>query len=516
MGNEESTAGDGRIKREPSRRTTPGLPGRRTYLKGIGAYVAGRVMIGVSGRTRAAKHTTHEVDAGGTFEKRVRSDETFENALVDVSAENAGFDIVATGSDWTIRNVGISGTNGSEAAGSAFRLQVAKGSSGTFENVYIGDGAVDGDNAGVFVPTAHAGTLTIRRCHVAGWPDNGIYASAPGREERNGQGGIVRIVDSYAYNNNIAGFRLGTDGSSIERSVVHVESDVPNNAAGKENARGIWVKEGGTVDIENCDVLLAHPDGTNCVIESDDGSEGLARVRNSSVAARADAERFYGNVTTSDVDDDPDVTPPASVPESAEAAVRGQDERGGADDESGEADDGSGETSDAGNRKSIVVAGGDRNEGKVIDYTLEADGDLAGTVAAEDDETVTDGRVDGLTDGSRDAFALDGAITSFEATLTDDEDRPRARVVITADGDRSRVRFEGGSDDDLLEYRLEVTGSVTATPSVEEESGVSERSARGATGGAADELSFTGEIVSLRAAFPPDGERFLVAVKPGR
>jgi hypothetical protein len=548
MDSEEATTSDGRTERDSPLHGIRNALGRRTYLKAIGAYGAGRTMLGISGRVTAAEYTTYEVDAGETFERDVESGGTFENALIDVSAEDAGFNITAEGSDWTIRNVGISGTNGSEAAGSAFALQVERGADGRFENVYIGDGAIDGGNAGIFVPTAHAGTLTVQRCHVAGWPDNGIYASAPGRDERDGQEGVVRVVDSYAYNNNIAGFRLGTDGSSVERSVVHVEGDVPDNAAGKENARGIWVKEGGTVDVERCDVLLAHPDGTTCVIESDNDSSGLARVIDSSVATRTDAERFRGDVTTEDVDDDPDVTPPTAVPDSAEAAARGvgsntEDTDGGSDgtdsektgDESNasdgsDEDDGSSESDGSsegdgsdgndngtnGAEGSVVFAGGNSDDGEFLDYTLATSGDLTGRSSVEDGESATGGRAEGATGGSRDAFAFAGAIESLDATLTGNGGQRRASVTITEGGEKSRIRFAGGNNAEHLEYELATTGSVTATSSVEERSGVSGNSARGATGGAADELRFTGDLLSLRAALPPDAGRFLVRVETER
>lgn len=482
-----------------------GAVGRRTYLKAIGAYGAGRTLLGVSGRATAAEYTTYEVGAGETFVRRIDSNETFENALVDVSADGAGFDISASGRDWTIRNVGISGTSGPERNGSAFNLQVDEGSTARFENVYLGDGAIDGDNAGVFVPTSHAGTLRIRRCHVANWPDNGIYASAPGRNERDGRNGIVRITDSYAYNNNIAGFRLGTDGSSVERSVVHVDSDVPDNAASKENARGIWVKEGGSVRIENCDVLLEGPDGTVCIAESGEDSGGRARVVSSSIAAGAGTKRFKGNVSRKDIDSDPDVTLPSGVPESATAAARGES--------GGEAAGGSNASSAT---RTVEFVGGDSDDGEFINYEFETSGDLAGKKSVESGEEPVDGRVTGATGGWGDGFVTSGAIRSLEATLSGPQGQHRASVVITEEGDQSRIRFRGGNDQELLRYKLDVTGSVSATSSVEERGSVSGSRARGATGGAADELVFTGDIRLLRAALPPDGGRFLVKVKHGR
>lgn len=515
MDNRESTTSDERIDRENERteRTVGdssagrrGPLGRRTYLQAIGAYAAGRTLLGLSGQASAAPYTTYELDAGETFRRQVGDGETLENVLVDVSAAGAGFDIVASGSDWTIRNVGIRGTNGTEEAGSAFQLQVDEGSTGTFENVYLGGGSIDdGDNAAVFVPTTHAGTLVIQRCYVSNWPDNGIYASAPGRNGRDGQRGVVRIVDSYAYNNNIAGFRLGTDGSSVKRSVVHVDGDVPDNAAGKEGVRGIWIKEGGSVRVQNCDVLVEGPDGGVGVIESEKGSTGRARVVDSSVAARKGARRFRGSVSRKNVDDDPDVTVPAGVPKNAKAAARGDggsNTTGGSNDESG--------------TRTIEFVGGDSSDEEFIDYTLATSGGLSGKESTEDGEGATGGRADGATGGSGDGFVARGAIESLEATLTGPEGQRRASVVIEENGDESRIRLEGGNDQESLQYKLDATGPVRATESVEERSQVSGSKARGATTGSADEFVVDGEIVSLRAALPPDAGRFLVKVKSGR
>lgn len=519
MDNREPTTDDGGIDRENrANRTTGdssvgteagtrGPLGRRTYLQAIGAYAAGRTLLGLSGRAAATEYETYEIDTGETFRRRVGDGETLENVLVDVTAPGSGFDIVADGSDWTIRNVGIHGTNGTEECGSAFQLQVDEGSEGTFENVYLGDGAVDGGNAGIFVPTTHAGTLTIRRCHVANWPDNGIYASAPGRNARDGRKGVVRIEECYARNNNIAGFRLGTDGSSVTDSVVHVDGDVPNNNAGKENARGIWIKEGGSVRVENCDVFLDHPDADACVIESEKGSTGRARVVDSSVVARVGVRRFSGNVSVRNVDNDPDVSLPADVPEHAKAAARGT---------SGNGNEATGGSNGSSGAKTIEFVGGDSDDGAFVDYTFETNGRLDGKKSIERGEGAPGRRATGATGGSGDGFVTWGRIESLDATLSGPEGQRRARVAIERTEGKSRVRFEGGNDQELLRYAIDATGPISATASVEERSQVSGTRARGATGGGTDELVVDGEIVSLRAALPSDGERFLVKVKPGR
>ena len=105
------------------------------------------------------------------------------------------------------------------------------GSTGTIDTVYLGDGAVPDGQTAIFVPSAHAGTLTIRGVNLQGWPDNVIYASTPGKDT--GENGAVRIESCYARNNNVAAYRLGTDGSSVSDSVAIIDAPVPANQLGQ-------------------------------------------------------------------------------------------------------------------------------------------------------------------------------------------------------------------------------------------------------------------------------------------
>lgn len=274
-------------------------------------------------------YRTIEVGANETRFIDVESGETFSNARIDITADGTAVNIDASGSDWTIHNVGIDGIQ--DADEQVFNLQVDAGGTGLVENVYFGDGATNGGAVGAFVPTDHAGTLTFRRVNVGGFGNNGIYGSAPGREPTLdnpavGQGGVVRIEASYAQNNNIAGFRIGTDGSYIRNSVVHVDEQVLANRAGQRNARGVWAKEGGDIDIDDSDILLEDESASYGVWVSQDSRAVLSA---SAVAARDGArERFVekdnGEIVGEErTGNDPNVTPPDGVPLSAQEAACG-------------------------------------------------------------------------------------------------------------------------------------------------------------------------------------------------
>jgi hypothetical protein len=416
------------------------LVGRRTCLRLGGAAIASAATLAAtSGNAAAASCERVVVGAGETERRVVETDETLSNVLFDVSAEGATLKINAQGSNWTVRNVGVLGTYDGANPDSVFRLQVDANGTGVFENVYLGDGAVDDGYSGVFVPTDHAGTLTIQRCNVQEWPDNGVYGSAPGRDEpdRDAQNGIVQIETSYAKNNNIDGFRVGTDGSYVKNSVVHVDSDVPNNSAGKENARGVWVKESGTVDIENCDILLEHPDGSHCVWQSDDaGTGGLARVIDSEVAARGKStDRFRGNVETQNVGDDPDVTPPNGVPISAEEACT------------------SGETGDT-DWKELTLDGLGTDIPFAYSVSVTGDIEKAESNSGDNADSVSGNTATGGARLKQDIYRYTGAITALDLDFQNGQ-------TVSLDRSDSRVSITGPSNGRTTQYTIAVAEDIT-------------------------------------------------------
>jgi len=463
--------------------------GRRGYLRLLGASAGVATLHGVAtSDVRASSHyTTHTVPSGETFTRNITSDEAFENVLIDITAQDASVDVTAQGSNWVIRNIGIKGrctTND----GNSFRLAVDDGSTGVFENVYLGDGATPGHCTGIFVPTTHQGALRIRELNVQYWPGNGVYASAPGRDERGGRGGLVEISRSYARNNNIAGFRLGTDGSTVRDSVIVVDGDVPDlTPSGMEEARGVWVKEGASVRIENCDILLADPDGMYCVWEGDDDSVGLARVIDSQVAVESGAEgKYRGNVETVNVGSDPNVEQPPAVPLSAKEAAIGLDFG-----------------------KAIDIAGGSSTD--TVEYVAEITGEIAATRSVEGNDTVSGRRASGSSAGASDVFRYSGALGALDVSLPADG----SIASLTVDRANGRIEFDGGSGNtDRLEYYVRVTGSIEPKPSINDGDVYSGNETKGfVLDGGRDAYDYTGDIEALRVRLPDDGSALSVDVE---
>jgi hypothetical protein len=447
---------------------------RRGYLKLTGAAAASATALGAaSGTAGAESYETITVGSGDTYVHHVNSGETFQNKLIDITASNAEVEITGSGSDWVIRDIGIKGKCTSDDKDQMITAEVDSGSTGLIENVYLGDGAVDGYQGGMFVSLEHAGTLTIRNCNVQEWPDNGIYASAPGRDtDRNDAGlGEVHIENCYAKNNNTDCYRLGTDGSYVRDSVAHVNGDVPDKG-GAENARGVWVKEGGTVDIENCDLLLEDPDASYCVWEGDNDETGLARVSNSEVVARDGADgKYRGNVDTSNIGSNPDVSVPNGVPTSAADAADGPD--------------------GTGYPHELIV------DGSLNDTDASYDFSVTGSVTTMDDpqgDDASGSTASGRVSSYKDGYEFSGDVSTLNVDV--------GGGYISANVDRANreITITSGSNADYTNYEIAVTGDLTgksSSDSGDEINATGDGVSGGVGGGGSDAFGYTGELKSI-------------------
>lgn len=294
---------------------------RRSYLRLAGTTAATVAGANVAvGRTSAARYETITVPAGETKRITVGDGERFENALVDQRAEGASATIQASGSDWTIRNVGFRGKCGAKAFGFFSIIpSVSSGGEGLIENVYLGDGtatnsAHEADPGGIWVNAnaPHEGELTVRNCNVQKYANNGLYASSPGAKHGAGAGGPVKVEQCYCADNDIANVRLGTPGSYVKDSVIENTGEPVHHPNGP-NKRGIW---GWYVPIavENCDVNVAKHDAVDGGFRGGKVAVEQSRVRGST----------SGTVATSSVSNDPRTKVPKPVPQSAEQAARGE------------------------------------------------------------------------------------------------------------------------------------------------------------------------------------------------
>lgn len=299
---------------------------RRSYLKLAGSTAVSMAGVQAIGGVAAAKeYETIKVPEGGRKLFQISSGETLENLLIDCTAPNADARIVASGSDWTIRNIGFKGQldhSGSEG----YPNHIAASGNGRIENIFVGNGVVGPTRkGGIGVSASHSGHIDIVRTHIAGWSDNGVYAAGMARPESGGHGTLT-FDRCYCHDNNISSLRIASGGTKVKNTVIHNSKSTPKvSTCDCVNARGVYDGYGTTEDViefENVHI--------DCTAENTNGGASALvaakttyHVRDSQINGRLD-----GNIETTNVGNDPKKTPPKGVPMTAEQAARGTGAKG--------------------------------------------------------------------------------------------------------------------------------------------------------------------------------------------
>lgn len=293
---------------------------RRTFVTSLATattVATGSAIVGTAAADDA--YETITIDSGEDRTIHVEDGETFENKLIDCTASNARVTVAAHSTDWTIRNVAVHGELDVGRPAAVFGISDVEGGTSTFENVYLGDGSTNAGQAtaetGIWVNPEHSGHIDMRHVNVQGFPDNGVYASAPG----GAGGGTIHIDECFAANNYVANFRIGSEGSKVTNSSVLLDEE-------GYDGRGIWVWSPGPCEIENCQLEM---NGGNYAIDAGANSGG-----STAVVSETDYDTgFNGGVGEShgaiaELDDDcgtePEAEIPSGVPTSAEEAAAGE------------------------------------------------------------------------------------------------------------------------------------------------------------------------------------------------
>lgn len=299
----------------------PSVPvsSRRTFLRTIGATATTLSGATASASAAGTDYETITLSPGETKRVEVHGGETLENKLYDVRADGAGVYLHTFGDDWTVRNVAYRGANATN--GIAYR------GSGTFENVYLGDGTeADADTIGMItVADQSTGPIILRNVHIADW-NTGIYGSPTGEQE----GPITRIYDSYFDTNTGSQIKIGSPLGPCEvvNTTVRTDGEVDKGRSGSTNVRAVWALDhngGGpnhrnTSVFRDCDLqgLIAATCGAVVELENTrwDGQFNSTE----------DVHGCYPDVTADlhgESVGDPDLSPPAGVPMTAEEAASG-------------------------------------------------------------------------------------------------------------------------------------------------------------------------------------------------
>lgn len=212
----------------------------------------------------------------------------FENFIFDFStAGHGGMTYVLGTGEFTVRNVHVKGPVPADT--SAFRFEVvSRDSHGLVQNLVAKDGSEpESSSVGIYVGSDHGGTLTFRNCDVWNFPNNGLYASSPGREDAGaGANGPVHVEGGSYRNNNIANVRLGSNGSYVRDAEIVID-EVPPALRGEVNARGVRFRARGGHLVENCDIRIDHPDVSSFGGVVVHPASRNVRVRNSTISVES-------------------------------------------------------------------------------------------------------------------------------------------------------------------------------------------------------------------------------------
>jgi len=240
------------------------------------------------------------------------SDFLLEGFTLDYRESGAGgaTQVISRG-DFAVRDLRVRGTMPDESLPdnpAAFRFDVRdESATGTVENVVATDGGHDGGNAvGLYVGAAHAGTLEFVDCEVSNFPNNGLYASAPGRDDEalRGNDGTVHVRGGRYANNNIANVRLGSTDSTA-RGVTVVVDERPPSHAGAMNARGIRIRNRSGIVVEDCEITIGADAGEGFGGLVFHPNAGTSTIRDTTIQVDRD-----GTPAIRALDDDPsDATP---------------------------------------------------------------------------------------------------------------------------------------------------------------------------------------------------------------
>jgi hypothetical protein len=163
-------------------------------------------------------------------------------------------------------------------------------SRGVVERAVAKDGGHQGGNAiGMYVDKDHAGELIIRDSDIRNFPNNGLYASAPGRTEPSftGEDGPVHVEGGLYKNNNIANVRIGSTGSTV-RNVRVVADKVPPYPEGALNVRGIRLRGQHGQLVENCEIRFEKDAGVGFGALVFHPDTGRATVRDTKIVMNRD------------------------------------------------------------------------------------------------------------------------------------------------------------------------------------------------------------------------------------
>jgi hypothetical protein len=212
-----------------------------------------------------------------------------ENFTVDFRADDTGvraFEIAAS-DELVVRDVDIVGRHDSGMWGPGRFVVTDPDGEGLVERFRAPGGGEWSENTpssgtlwrgptGIICNDYNRGSMKFRRCHLGGFPDNGLYA---GDTE-----GPVTVESGYYENSNGNNVRVGGPHPVVRWVTVVVDETTPEANA----HRGIRLQNTDSATVEGCDITIAVPVEGSTGVKVMDGCTGHTLIRDTRIEMRGD------------------------------------------------------------------------------------------------------------------------------------------------------------------------------------------------------------------------------------
>jgi hypothetical protein len=380
------------------------------------------------------------------------------------------------------------------------------------------------DSVGIISTKATVGDVHLGNCKVAGFPNNGVYASKVGYGSNPGK---VIVRGGEFFNSDRDQLRVG---SYSEIHHAHCYTDTVKS--GFDNLRGIWVRHGEGVLINDVDVTLGASAGAPAGIRVGGNTDGKTTIQNSDIVLNTDSRGIYGRsgsgkivVDNTVVKGDGDGREAVRIfnhPDSVvkNSCIDGTQDGAIFEDYTGTVTDSTisvpgtavynASTSNVSYSGSCSTSGSDSTlntlqieddgTGEQTDYNFTVSGALEETsnidLAGEDD--ISGSTADGsIGTGGRDTYKCSGDITDLTLDYSGGSGSSNG-VTITVDEANNHIVVDGTSDGVTHDYRIAVSGDMRKGDNANSGESIhidpNGDSATGAVAGGKDDFYYTGEI----------------------
>ena len=367
----------------------------------------------------------------------------------------------SSGTDWTVRNVDVTGKVG----GGGFRVFFASvrdsNATGRYENVTATHGSEYGTNAKTtssvgcyYVSQHHVGTLTLDNVDVRNFWSRGIYHSGVST-------GAVHIVNSY-WENNRVNIRLAGNDCLVRNTTVKQTMNKPGPSyciwlrANRQSPSEKVHAQAYNALIEDCDLIV---DGTN--------SSNPPQQASAINGGTGHSNQYFGSFSV----------------RNCRIRVEGANADAGVE---------------AGPQSYPTANSGRPPEGVLVENSsIVTDGDTAGVA------------IDGRDDSVVRSNCIDAGGRTLDFTNSTVNTSDIAQGPCSLDGGSTQpdlphtVTISGGGGGELLEYELSVSGdiekSIAGGASIDPEDSISGSTATGGVAGGLDAYRCSGDITGFDA-----------------